>query len=197
MKKVINIGLLLFIITGLTACSNYRYYTAAKNKTNLSGYHTFGWVETPKPTNNPKKIYANDIADENIKNAATEALKAKGLTESQDPDLLVNYTTMTGRGYKTNYYGGGYPAWGWGLGWGWGYRPFYGGWGWGGGGFAERVPYREGTIIIDLIDRRTGKMVWRGYGVGEVKNPGDAVNDLPKVVSGIVEKLNLTPKNKS
>src|SRR5690606_33285096 len=109
MKKVINIGLLLFILTGLTACSNYRYYTAAKNKTNLSGYHTFGWVETPKPSNNPKKIYANDIADENIKNAATEALKAKGLTEAKNPDLLVNYTTMTGRGYKTNYYGGGYP----------------------------------------------------------------------------------------
>ncbi|RYZ99129.1 MAG: DUF4136 domain-containing protein, partial [Sphingobacteriaceae bacterium] len=101
MKKVINIGLLLFIVTSLTACSNYKYYTAAKNKTNLSAYRTFGWVETQKPTNNPKKIYANDIAEENIKDAATGALKAKGLTESTEPDLLVNYTTMTGRGYKT------------------------------------------------------------------------------------------------
>ncbi|RYZ97374.1 MAG: DUF4136 domain-containing protein, partial [Sphingobacteriaceae bacterium] len=77
---------------------------------------------------------------------------------------------------------------------------FYGGFGyggWGGGGFAERVPYREGTIIIDLIDRKTGKMVWRGYGVGEVRNPEKALTDLPKVVNGIVEKLDLAPKNKS
>ncbi|RYE17231.1 MAG: hypothetical protein EOP51_24285, partial [Sphingobacteriales bacterium] len=85
MKKVIYAGLLLFILTGLSACSNYKYYTAAKNNTNLGAYRTFGWVETPVPTNDPKKIYANDIADANIKDAATNALKAKGLTQSPEP----------------------------------------------------------------------------------------------------------------
>ncbi|GAA4927555.1 DUF4136 domain-containing protein [Mucilaginibacter defluvii] len=210
MRKLIYAGLVLFLLAGLSACSNYRYYTAAKNKTNLSAYRSFAFVEAPKPSNNPRKIYANDIADANIKDAAIEALKAKGLVEQPaQPDLLVNYTTMTGRGYKTNYYGGGWGGWGYpGFGWGWGgwggwgYRPFYGGgWGWGGwggGGFAERVPYREGTVIIDLIDRKTGKMVWRGYGVGEVRNPQKAINDLPKVVSGIIEKLDLNnPQRKS
>ena len=205
MKRAIYVVLVTFVLAGLTACSNYRYYTAAKNKTNLSTYKTFGWVEAPaEQTNNPRKIYANDIADANIKDAATDALMAKGLTrQDAEPDLLVNYTAITGRGYKTNYYGGGmYPGWGWGLGWGAGwYRPLffgYGGWGWGAGwggpGFASREPFREGTIIIDLIDRRTGKMVWRGYGVGEVRNPQKALNDLPKVVTGIIEKLELTPK---
>lgn len=199
MKRVMKVGLLLLIAASFAACSNYKYYTAAKNKTDLTVYRTFGWVESPPPSNNPKKIYANDIAEENIKGAATDALKAKGLAPSEKPDLLVNYTTMTGKGYKTNYYGGGYPYGG--FGWGWG-RPFYyGGWGWGGGwgggGFAERVPYREGTIIIDLIDRKTGKMVWRGYGVGEVRNPQKALNDLPKVVAGIIEKLELTPRKNS
>ncbi|RYY34284.1 MAG: DUF4136 domain-containing protein, partial [Sphingobacteriaceae bacterium] len=82
---------------------------------------------------------------------------------------------------------------------GW-YRPFfYGGWGWGGGwgGYPVREQFREGTVIIDLIDRKTGKMVWRGYGVGEVRNPQKAINDLPKVVTGIIEKLELTPQTKS
>jgi hypothetical protein len=37
-------------------------------------------------------------------------------------------------------------------------------------------------------------MVWRGYGVGEVRNPEKALNDLPKVVAGIIEKLELAPK---
>ncbi|RCH55620.1 DUF4136 domain-containing protein [Mucilaginibacter hurinus] len=195
MKRVIYAGLLLFIMTGLTACSNYRYYTAAKNNTNLNGYNTFGWVEAAKPTNDPKKIYANDIADENIRTAGTAALKAKGLNEAAYPDLLVSYTSMTGRGVKTQYYGSPYMGWG---GWGWGFRPWgWGGWGWGGGGFAERVPFREGTIIIDLIDRRTGKMVWRGYGVGELRNPQKAIQDLPKVVTGIIEKLEITPGSRS
>ncbi|GAA4324699.1 hypothetical protein GCM10023149_26500 [Mucilaginibacter gynuensis] len=159
-----------------------------------------------QPDNNPQKIYSNDIAFENIKDAANDALKAKGLTLQDDqPDLYVNYTAMTGRGYKTQYYspyyGGFYGGgWGWGGWGGWGYRPFYGGgWGWGGygGGYADRVPFREGTIIIDLIDRKTGKMVWRGYGVGELRNPQKAINDLPKVVSGIIAQLKLSADNKS
>jgi hypothetical protein len=199
MRKLLFAAAILLMLGGLSACSNYKYYTAAKNKTDLSTYKSFGFVPSPKSDNNPRKIYANDIAEGNIKDAAVAALQAKGLSEQQqEPDLLVNFTTMTGRGYKTNYYGSGfYPGYAYGWGWGWGYRPmFYSpwayapGWGWG-GGYGERVPYREGTIIIDLIDRRTGKMVWRGYGVGEIRNPQKAINDLPKVVTGIIEKLDL------
>ncbi|WP_345211574.1 DUF4136 domain-containing protein [Mucilaginibacter gynuensis] len=206
MKRSIYLGLLILCISVLSACSNYRYYTAAKNKTNFGSYRTFGWVRMKQPDNNPQKIYSNDIAFENIKDAANDALKAKGLTLQDDqPDLYVNYTAMTGRGYKTQYYspyyGGFYGGgWGWGGWGGWGYRPFYGGgWGWGGygGGYADRVPFREGTIIIDLIDRKTGKMVWRGYGVGELRNPQKAINDLPKVVSGIIAQLKLSADNKS
>jgi hypothetical protein len=45
--------------------------------------------------------------------------------------------------------------------------------------------------VIDLIDRRSRKVIWRGYGIGEVDNPAQAVNDIPKVVDGILSKLPL------
>jgi hypothetical protein len=55
-----------------------------------------------------------------------KALINKGLTlEQQNPDLLVRYATVTGRGTKTEfyspYYGGFYGGWGYGGGW---YRPW-------------------------------------------------------------------------
>ena len=55
----------------------------------------------------------------------------------------------------------------------------------------EKVPYKEGTLIIDLINRKSGKVVWRGYAQGEVNNPQSAINDLPKIVDGIFSKLTM------
>jgi len=212
MKRSIYLGLLFLIISGLSACTSYDYYTAGLNKTNMSGYRTFAWM----PMGNTKAngvVTANSIADANIKDAATMALANKGLKlQTQKPDLLISYTTTVGRGTRTNYYtnygwgggwGGYYGGWGWGGygGWGWGgyYRPYYYAYGapfayTGGLTYAEQEHYKEGTLIIDLIDRRTRKVVWRGFGVGEVhSDPKKNIDDLPKVVDGILKQLIVTP----
>lgn len=106
-----------------------------------------------------------------------------------------------GRGSRTNYYtpyydyGGFYPGWGWG--WGWGYRPYYYAYGapfayYGGLTYAEKEHYKEGTLIIDLVDTRTRRIVWRGFGVGEVHhNPQKTIDDLPKEVNGVLSQLQL------
>lgn len=199
------------MVSGLSACNSYNYYTAAINKTNLSGYHTFAWM--PPAGKNDKQT--NNLADAKIKDAATGALVMKGLKLSQqNPDLIVSYTTTVGRGARTNYYtpgyygGWGYPGWGLGFGyggWGWGgyYRPYYYAYGGpfayvGGPTYAEKEHYKEGTLIIDLIDPRTHRIVWRGFGVGEVhKNPQKNIDDLPKVVDGVLDQLQLVPSRNS
>jgi len=59
--------------------------------------------------------------------------------------------------------------------------------------YAEQENYKEGTLIIDLIDTRTRKVVWRGFGVGEVhRDPQKNIDDIPKVVAGILNQLQLT-----
>jgi hypothetical protein len=153
------------------------------------------------------KKMLNDVADIKIKDAATTALVAKGLQLSQrNPDLIVSYTAIVGRGTRTNYYSpyygaGFYPGWGFGFGYGWGwgyYRPYYA-YGapfayYGGLTYAEKEHFKEGTLIIDLVDTRTHKIVWRGFGVGEVhRNPQKNIDDLPKVVTGILDQLQLSP----
>ena len=210
MKKSIYLVLIALTLTGLSACDTYNYYTAGLNRTNMSGYHSFAWmpaVENPKKQNTRN----NDEADAKIKDAATTALQAKGLTlQKQNPDLVVVYTTTVGRGSRTEYYTdypGFYGGWGWGAGWGWGSRWGWGGWArpgyyafggpfsyYGGVTYAEQEHYKEGTIIIDLIDTRTKKVVWRGFGVGEVHhNPQKNIDDIPKVVTGVLNQLDLTP----
>jgi hypothetical protein len=200
MKKLTYLALAIFLLTGLYSCTSYNYYQAAINKTNMSGYHTFAWMP---PSKNSSPNALGMAGDVKVKDVTTQALVGKGLQLSQNhPDLVVTYTDIVGKGTYTSYYspywGGWGPGWGWGFGWGWGYRPYYAYGGpfpyYGGVTYAERGHYREGTLIIDLIDTRTRKIVWRGFGVGEAhKDPQKNIDDLPRVVNGILDQLQLSP----
>ena len=208
MKTSVYLLLGFLLISGLSACSSYNYYTAGLNKTNMSTYRSFAWMAPQGKSSTPA------VADLKIKDAAVASLSGKGLkVQTNNPDLLVTYTATVGRGSKTvyypTYYGSGfYPGigFGWGGGWGgwgWGYRPYYYGFGspfayYGGLTAVDKEHYKEGTIIIDLIDTRTKRVVWRGYGVGEVhRNPQKNVEDIPKIVDGIISQLQLTPASRS
>ncbi len=214
MRKLIYLGLMFAVLTGLSACeTRYDYYQAGLNKTNMSGYHSFAWM----PMNSTTTKGSSQFADATIKDAATQALSSKGLSlQQRNPDLLVSYSTMVGQGTRTYYYPDYgydafyYPRFGYGFGFGggfggyggfgrFGYRPYYYGFGapfaYGGmGGGVGQEHYKEGTIIIDLIDTRTKQVVWRGFGVGEIhRNPQKDMEELPKVVAGVLDQLHLNP----
>ncbi|HEY2581705.1 MAG TPA: DUF4136 domain-containing protein [Mucilaginibacter sp.] len=205
MKRTIYFFLTALILAAFSACSsyNYNYYTAAINKTNLSGYNTFAWNTSPNEIKGNEES-SNDLADSKIREAATAALISKGLKLTQNtPDLVIGYTAKVGTGTRTHFYYGGYYGgyYGWGHGWGWGGYGWRGGWGYpyyyGAPyypAYAEKEHYKEGTLTIDLIDTHTGKIVWRGFGVGEVhKDTKKTIKHLPKVVDGVLAQLKLTP----
>ncbi|WP_345948547.1 DUF4136 domain-containing protein [Mucilaginibacter sp. PAMB04274] len=198
MKKIIFLSITVMTISLITACSRYSYYSVGGTATTLSKYRTFAWLPPLKQTRNA--ALNNDIADQRIHESATTDLEERGLRlKGKNPDLLVRYMIMLDEKERIydqpvyDYAGGGYyPR----LGYYHGRRAYY--YAYSApyqvylGNDVERVPYKQGTLIIDLIDRRTRKVIWRGYGVGEVDNPAQATNDIPKVVNGIIKKLPLT-----
>lgn len=52
----------------------------------------------------------------------------------------------------------------------------------------EQVPYKEGTIVIDLIDRRTNEIVWRGKAEDLVAS-GNLDDEIRSYVDAIFAKL--------
>ena len=210
MKTLLSFMSVTLLLAGLSSCRSYDYYTAGLNKTNMSRYRSFAWL----PPQSNKNSDLSATADLKVKNAAITSLSSKGLQmKANNPDLLVTYTATVGDGSKTvyspTYYGTGFGprfgyGFGFGFGWGygWGYRPYYG-FGspyvyYGGETAVGKEKYKEGTVIIDLIDSKTHKIVWRGFGVGEAhKNVQKDIEDLPKVVDGIISQLQLTPSARS
>jgi hypothetical protein len=71
------------------------------------------------------------------------------------------------------------------------YDGFGGGWGWrrfGGGGFGNATTttetYKVGTVVVDLFDTSTKKLLWRGTASDTLSNNSDKnIKNLDKAVT--------------
>ena len=152
MKKIFFISLILIA----AGCSSLKVSYDFDGQTDFTKYKTYAFTE------DAVKLPINDLNRDRILKAVQTELAAKGLTQSNNPDVLVDLhvraekkteatATTTGTG---GMYGGGY----------------YGGpgrYGYGGGFSTTQINYNdyiEGTLIIDIIDRSTEKITWQGRG---------------------------------
>ncbi|WP_090156358.1 DUF4136 domain-containing protein [Dyadobacter soli] len=150
---------------------------------------TYNWI-VPDMKTNQNPMYASSFSRHRIQTAFDKALESKGLTRNaQHPDLLLQFHTYTQR-VRKNYYGGGgypfgaYPMMGWGR-FGWGY-PYYGGFGgYGFGGYPYSRTGTDGTLILDVVDTKTGDIIWQKAISGDVSNP----NRLERQINKGVKKL--------
>lgn len=135
----------------LAACSSIQTSYDYAKETDFSQYKTYGFTE------GSQKFSNNELLRNRLLSAIDHELQARGYTQSDAPDLLVDLhatleqkrtatATTSGMG---GYYGGG---------WRYGY----------GGGFTtthvDVNDYTEGTLFVNLVDRQTDKLVWQGRG---------------------------------
>lgn len=129
----------------------------------------------------------NDILRDKVKTAMVRDLTAKGLKQVSDPagaDFLVDFrVAVRRRNVTVGYaYPGGYPGFACG--------PFgcYDGWGWGPAGVSyENVRFREGTIVLDVVQGANNHLAYRAVGEKPVRR--DTFSFSQDEVNGIVAKL--------
>ena len=125
----------------------------------FSRYKTYSWGKVH--TQNP-------LWGDRIKAAVASALAAKGWTEIESGgDVSIMAMEMTEDNRTLNTY----------------YDNFGGGWGWRrwGGGFGDgfgtstttEETYRVGTLVVDLFDTSTKKLIWRGSASDTLSDKSD------------------------
>ena len=133
---------------------------------NFAQYKTYSWehVKTKDP-----------LFVDRIKSAVSAALAARGWTqvESGGDVSIVAIQVTTNQETLNTFYNG--------FGGGWGWRRF------GGGGFGEATTttetYTVGTLVVDLFDSRTKKLLWRGASSDTLSNNSDKnIKNLDKGV---------------
>jgi len=147
-KIATSAGLML-----LLACVSFAQHvkTDYDHNANFGQYKTYSWktVQTKEP-----------LLVDRIKSAVNSALAAKGLTEVSsggDVEVFAVETTQTQQTLDTFYNGfGGGRRW---------------------GGFSDATTtvetYKVGTLVVDLFDAKTQKLIWRSSSSDTLSDKAD------------------------
>jgi hypothetical protein len=141
----------------------------------FSRYRTFDWGTPDElPTGDPR-LDADPFFKDNVQGAVEKALAGRGLALSETPDLRVHYHASINRRINVNSVDRAR-----------GYCPS-------GNCQAEIAEYDAGTLVIDMVDTRTGKVIWRGWAQDAV---GDMLEDrdvmarmINEAVTRLIERL--------
>ncbi|SDW82901.1 DUF4136 domain-containing protein [Flavobacterium degerlachei] len=147
--KAIKILAVLFLFI-LGSCSSIKVNSDYDKSVDFSKYKTYAFHKR-----GIDRVEISGLDKKRILNAIEMELSKKGMTKSENPDLLINIFTKERERIDVDQYNAG-----WGYGWGYGWNPYL----WGGRTYVST--YVEGTLYIDLIDARKKELIWEGEGVG-------------------------------
>jgi hypothetical protein len=138
----------------------------------FSQYKTYSWekVQTQDP-----------LLVDRIKEAVNGDLTAKGLTTvASNGDIAIVAIEMTKNQHTLNTF----------------YNGFGGGWRWG-GGFGNATTtvddYKVGTLVVDLFDAKTKKVVWRGSSSDTLSDKSD--KNIKNLDKGVQKMFDHFPPN--
>jgi hypothetical protein len=116
----------------------------------LRHYRTYDWAPADTWSSGDPRLDHNPFFDERVRARVERELEVRGFerTTAQQPDLLVHYHASVSQEIDVRDldYGGSSRA----------YRP------------GRPYVYDKGTLFVDLVDRATNRLVWRGWAEGSI-----------------------------
>jgi Domain of unknown function (DUF4136) len=174
MARLAPLVLLALLIACATSAFSQDVTVDYDHHANFERYHTYSWkmVKMPDPLWDPR-----------VQDAVNQELQKKGwqmVPSGGDVVLSAIGTTQTQTRLETFYTG-----------------PDWGGWGWGGFGTATTTPeqYQVGTLVIDMFEANTKKLIWRGVAQGTVATkPSKNEKKLEKAAEKMFKNFPPKPK---
>jgi hypothetical protein len=140
-----------FVVLGLflvaVGCSPIKVSLDYDPTAPFNSYATFDWLDDRPNLSDRFRTAAgpDSVFNKCMRETVSDALAARRITiDEVDPDFLVVYYLGQNEEIDVKRYGYEYSG-------------SYGGW----GGAIDVTEYREGTLVLDLIDAKTMVLVWR------------------------------------
>lgn len=173
--KAIKLFTLTFLsVLLLSSCATVNVKTDYDSHTDFSQYKTFAFYKK-----GIDKAKISDIDKRRILRAIESQLKAKGMTLSKEPDVLVSIFAKSEKEiniHNDNYW---HPYY---------YSPYW---------RHNITNYVQGTLFIDLIDAKAKSLIWQGIGKGALNTSGNVAKKEARInefVSEIIAKYPPTKK---
>lgn len=164
---------LIIVLLLLASCGTYvRSFSDFDPDYNILEYKSFDWAKTSNIEGGNNPIYYNELNDKRIKSAVMEQMSSRGFLLLEDkPDLIVHYHIVLENqsAISTEPFNDKYgPYWT--------------------NGNANIYAYREGTLIVDLMDYKTNALVWRGGAVSAIEG-GYTSKEIEHLIHTAVAKM--------
>jgi hypothetical protein len=192
MKKAqVFFGSLLALAAFVFAGCGVPAHVEKDPSTSLKNYRTYAWLGDHNGTHKGDKGYQG-LEEKNLKDLVNKQLDKNGWRQvKSNPDVLIDYDIMVANDVKNQsspVYSNPYVRYF--------YNPYtgrinslyypsqylgensYG------------VPYKSGTITLNVVDTKSNSLVWQGWAETEITSRRLQEDDMKKVVKAIFKKFN-------
>lgn len=176
MKKVIVLAAALT----MSACSTMKSSSDYDPNVNFNEVKSYAWVVQKS---DDTTYHLDGLMDQRVRSAVDTQLQLKGIakTEADKADVLVNYFTKVDKKINVDTFNSNF-----------GYNPYYGpGWAWGGNMHTQTTvrEYEVGTLVVDLVNRKTGNLIWRGSVADTIRDKNTPEERIEVVNKAIAEMM--------
>jgi hypothetical protein len=173
MRPLARVTVAALGVLALTACATTNVRSFVERGIDVQQYRTYSWGPAREQATGDPRLDNNRFFEEQIEAAVEHNLSARGFekTAAGESDLLIRYYASVEHQVNANGADQPYTS------------------------CEECQPYvfDAGTIVIDLIDARTRRMVWRGWDESSIDGNVDDQARMEKrvddAVARILEKL--------
>jgi hypothetical protein len=161
--------LILAFFTSCATSSLPTVKTDYDNEADFTEFASFNWSDEIENQKDSHPILDNSLVRKRIKNAIRSEMEGRGYEFAESADLLVNFHVVIEEktGYTTT------PSFG--------YRYWA-------RDNVQPYNYKEGTLIIDLIDKKQNQLVWQGYTEGIIDNNPEKMEEKMRAAISLIFK---------
>jgi hypothetical protein len=166
---------LAFIVAGTTlaaACATMRIGSYVERGSDYSKYHTYAWGPADALPIGDPRLDNNPIFRDYLQGAVERGLNRHNLLlvpESTRPDVLIHFHGSVRQVFDVaaadRDHGFGIAT------------------------DVSVVDYDEGTLVIDMIDARTNRLIWRGWAIDSLSGILDRQDRMEEKLNQAVTKM--------
>jgi hypothetical protein len=172
MRRHLPLALAAIVILALAACATMTVSSHVERGLDFSKYRTYDWGPPDAlPTGDPR-LDKDPFFQDHMQGAVERQLAARGferVTPSGTADLLIHYHANISRRIDVDRVDRGY-----------GYAP---------DPASQVFDYEAGTLVLDIVDSRTRRVIWRGWAQDSVKDMLDDRDTMARKIEEAVRRM--------
>lgn len=138
----------------------------------FSGYRTYEWGPADALPTGDARLDKNPYFQDHFEGAVEKQLARKGLERADGlPDILIHYHATITQQIDVNSLDRDY------------------GYCYGDECFVDVFEYEAGTLVLDMIDARTNRLVWRGWAQSNIESVLENRERLARHVEAAVQRM--------